>query len=275
MRQTQKRVSFYQIGLCLLWFLWSACLVHATATVQSQHYPDEPAVGKPFYVAVTWLIPADWHMETPSEDMPNFTWDLPKGVTFKRWYWPQPQPFSNTAVGGQSLGYAKRVTALAEFKVAEPFQPHSIQTHIRWALCKDQCVLHQATISPKEAMTELQWLDSEALLTQSPNAIFSSTPFVFAWLGGLILNVMPCVLPVLSLKVLDFLTPTTFAPWLRGLAFTGGVCSGFALLGGGYCRLSIHRHTCTGLGLSYAIALVCWHDDGFVPFYGVQFVGTF
>lgn len=242
MLQTQTRLSIHCIRLCFLWLFWGTCLAHATATVQSQHYPDEPTVGQPFYVAVTWNIPTNWHMETPSEGMPHFTWDLPEGVTFKRWYWPQPQPFSSAATGGQSLGYSQRVTALAEFQITKPFQPHSIQTQVRWALCSDQCTLHQAITTPKEPMTELQWLDCETLLNQSQTATFSATPFVFAWLGGLVLNVMPCVLPVLSLKVLDFLTPSTFAPWLRGLAFTGGVCSGFALLGG---AIAIFQYTGT------------------------------
>lgn len=230
MLQTQAGLKHYKIWVVLLWLFGINCV--NAASVQSRHYPDLPTMGQPFYVAVTWNIPNDWHMETPSEGMPQFTWTLPKGLTFKRWYWPQPQPFSSAATGGQSLGYTKCVTALAEFQVSEPFHPEEIQADIRWALCNDQCVLHNAITIPKEAMTELQWLDGETLLTQSPTSTLSPTPFVFAWLGGLILNVMPCVLPVLSLKVLDFLKPTTFSPWLRGLAFTGGVCTGFAILGG-------------------------------------------
>jgi len=50
-----------------------------------------------------------------------------------------------------------------------------------------------------------QWIDgSKIKLTLSPKDIF--TMFCSAMLGGLILNFMPCVLPVIGLKVLSFVT---------------------------------------------------------------------
>lgn len=55
----------------------------------------------------------------------------------------------------------------------------------------------------------------------------------FAFLGGIVLNLMPCVLPVLSLKVFDFLNKGgrsrrhTFA---HGLVFSGGVILSFLAL---------------------------------------------
>jgi thiol:disulfide interchange protein DsbD len=54
-----------------------------------------------------------------------------------------------------------------------------------------------------------------------------------AFLGGLILNLMPCVLPVLSLKVLAFVREAGGDPrraWHHGLAFTGGVLVFFWIL---------------------------------------------
>ena len=56
----------------------------------------------------------------------------------------------------------------------------------------------------------------------------------FAFLGGLILNLMPCVLPVLSLKILGFVTQRGHPGELRahGLIWTLGVLSSFWLLSG-------------------------------------------
>lgn len=58
---------------------------------------------------------------------------------------------------------------------------------------------------------------------------------VFAFLGGMILNLMPCVLPVLSLKILGFVnkakTDRTSAA-SHGLVFTGGVLVSFWVLAG-------------------------------------------
>jgi thiol:disulfide interchange protein DsbD len=52
---------------------------------------------------------------------------------------------------------------------------------------------------------------------------------VFAFLGGLVLNLMPCVLPVLSLKVLGFVRHAgeEGRPWRHGVAFTIGVLASF------------------------------------------------
>ncbi|MBV9553598.1 MAG: thioredoxin family protein [Alphaproteobacteria bacterium] len=55
----------------------------------------------------------------------------------------------------------------------------------------------------------------------------------FAFLGGLILNLMPCVFPVLSLKLLGFAGLGDSARRHRhGLAYTAGVLASFAALGG-------------------------------------------
>lgn len=54
-------------------------------------------------------------------------------------------------------------------------------------------------------------------------------------LGGLILNVMPCVLPVLTMKVFHLLEHNTGSPRsrrLHGVAYTGGVLAAFLVFAG-------------------------------------------
>jgi thiol:disulfide interchange protein DsbD len=56
-----------------------------------------------------------------------------------------------------------------------------------------------------------------------------------AVLGGLVLNLMPCVLPVLSVKVMSLVAHAGARPALRaghGLAYTGGVLVAFAVVAG-------------------------------------------
>ena len=58
---------------------------------------------------------------------------------------------------------------------------------------------------------------------------------VFAFAGGIILNLMPCVLPVLSLKVLGFLQQAgedESKSWQHGCMFTAGVLISFLVLAG-------------------------------------------
>lgn len=60
------------------------------------------------------------------------------------------------------------------------------------------------------------------------------TALVFAFIGGLILNLMPCVLPVLSLKVLSLSRKAEASrgdALKHGLAYTAGVLASFALIG--------------------------------------------
>ena len=54
-------------------------------------------------------------------------------------------------------------------------------------------------------------------------------------MGGLILNLMPCVLPVLSLKVFSLMKHAGENPkaaWIQGVAFTAGVVLSFWVLAG-------------------------------------------
>lgn len=58
---------------------------------------------------------------------------------------------------------------------------------------------------------------------------------LFAFLGGIILNLMPCVLPVVSLKILSFIKLAGHSRKLifkHGLAFSGGVLISFWILAG-------------------------------------------
>ena len=66
------------------------------------------------------------------------------------------------------------------------------------------------------------------------NTLSFSIALAFALLGGLLLNLMPCVFPVLSLKVLGFAIHGEDAGAMRrhGVAFAGGVIVSFWLLAG-------------------------------------------
>lgn len=72
-------------------------------------------------------------------------------------------------------------------------------------------------------------------VTSAPEAagIGLATALAFALVGGLILNLMPCVFPVLAMKVLALVRTGGDAASVRGhgLAYLAGVLSSFALLG--------------------------------------------
>lgn len=58
---------------------------------------------------------------------------------------------------------------------------------------------------------------------------------LFSFLGGIILNLMPCVLPVLSIKIMGFVqqaNDTDSKPWQHGVVFMLGVLVSFWILAG-------------------------------------------
>lgn len=82
----------------------------------------------------------------------------------------------------------------------------------------------------------------------SPGAEPGDRPFLMvlamALAGGLILNIMPCVLPVIALKILGFVRQSQEAPGrvrMLGLMYGAGVVSSFGLLGGVMVALSLAK----------------------------------
>ena len=84
---------------------------------------------------------------------------------------------------------------------------------------------------------------------------------LYAFLGGLILNVMPCVLPVIALKILGFVAQAREAPgrvrWL-GIVHTLGVLASFLVLAGLVIGLQAAGNK-VGWGSSSAILTSCGH----------------
>jgi thiol:disulfide interchange protein DsbD len=77
------------------------------------------------------------------------------------------------------------------------------------------------------------WMVESAAAASAPKQGLWLALF-YGFLGGLILNLMPCVLPVISLKIFGFLKQAGEAPgkvFAHGLAFIGGIFTWFLGLG--------------------------------------------
>lgn len=99
-----------------------------------------------------------------------------------------------------------------------------------------------------------------ATTTTTPGAVTGATGAVeaaglglwaamgLALIGGLILNLMPCVFPVLAIKALGFLHGSASTHRRQGLAYTAGVLAAFAALGAVLLAL---RGAGTGVGWGF------------------------
>ena len=79
-----------------------------------------------------------------------------------------------------------------------------------------------------ELSTEL-----EQIAESKPIKVTLITAIIFAFLGGIILNAMPCVFPILSIKILSFIEQSQGSKEkliLHGLVFSAGVLSTFLLM---------------------------------------------
>ena len=92
-----------------------------------------------------------------------------------------------------------------------------------------------ASAAPAAPAGGEEWLDQEFNTLAPSSDIPLATLLAFAFLGGLILNVMPCVLPVISLKILGFLHQAGHDAQrtrMLGLLFAAGVVVSFWILVG-------------------------------------------
>lgn len=90
-----------------------------------------------------------------------------------------------------------------------------------------------SALQPPSASASHDWLAREFTTTGASRQLSLPLLLLFAALGGLLLNVMPCVLPVISLKILSFVHQAGHDPRrtrLLGLMFGGGVLVSFWIL---------------------------------------------
>lgn len=93
----------------------------------------------------------------------------------------------------------------------------------------------QSTVGPAGTPTSGNTPSATALTASEGSALGLASALLLALIGGLVLNLMPCVFPVLSIKALALLQHSAQSPAkarLHGLAYTGGVLVSFALLAG-------------------------------------------
>ena len=155
-------------------------------------------VGKDFTVDLVLDIDPDWHVygqfssearATPGRPT-TIAWDLPPGVSAAA-HQGEGEQFS--LLGVDSEGYSGKLVLLAKILASGPIglsRTATIKAKVEWLACRIECM-------PGQAKLELTL--PVAASSRLPGILLA---LILAFAGGLILNLMPCVLPVLSLKAL-------------------------------------------------------------------------
>lgn len=197
---------------------------------------ESPAivVGKDFTVDLVFDIDPDWHVYgPPSSGGPGDTglpttiaWDLPPGFSALPIKWPKAEQFS--LLGVDSEGYSGKLVLRAKILASGSIglsRTATIKAKVEWLACRIECM-------PGQAKLELTL--PVAASSRLPGILLA---LILAFAGGLTLNLMPCVLPVLSLKALALARrglagrgAERRSSLSQGLLFTAGVLVSFWIL---------------------------------------------
>jgi thiol:disulfide interchange protein len=201
----------------------------------------DPRGGERWRVAVELVPDPGWHIygRDPGEiGLPlEIAWQLP-GARFTDLDWPDPIPFHDTTTGLTSFGYDRAVLFAADAEV--PRDARAVGATVDALVCAHLCIPARFELAaPLDAAPARD--DRESLAAAPASGVDSWLAALgFGFLGGLVLNLMPCVLPVLAIKLaaLAELAARSRREQLRhAAAYTGGIALSMLALAAGVAGL--------------------------------------
>lgn len=254
MEATMQFITKYlSLATLLLTFSFAS---HAENNVKAELISESAAVvaGKNLQLSVVLDAKEGWHTyykDAGDAGLPTeLKWTLPDGFSAGEIDWPTPLKMTegtlniNAYIGKTTLP----VTITTPQKLAE--KTYNFKVKALWLACKDICIPEEQDLSIELPVSSTSSLlgETEAiqknvdvkagLLRNARNDNMDSSLFIIlalAFLGGLVLNIMPCVLPVLSMKALALVRKSgkSSAHTIpHGVAYTLGIMLSFAMIAG-------------------------------------------
>jgi len=207
-----------------------------------------------FKVGVHFVLEEGWHIyyKNPGDvGLPTEAQlSLPSGLSAGELEYPAPKKIVLDDM--TSFGYEDEVLLASQISSSQAFKlsgKSNISAKVSWALCKDECIPGSADL--KIPIVSGKFLGSKSVVQPSlfklnttpaepssseQSPITLATLFLTiasAFIGGLILNLMPCVFPVLAIKIMSFANHSGSSKVkTHGLVFGAGVLVSFWLLAG-------------------------------------------
>ncbi len=191
-----------------------------------------------------FTIADGWHIfsQKPGEiGMPTTViWNLPPELKTIDGNWSPDKEFENE--GFIQRGFANEAYYQTALIPTQPLSDnYNIEVIVKWLACKGTCHPQQKTFkfslpySEFEQVETAQWQNTWNEAQQIFSANNNSNIWwilLMALLGGIIMNAMPCVFPILFIKILA-LTQTTSTPQMRaskGISYCLGVILSFLVI---------------------------------------------
>jgi thiol:disulfide interchange protein DsbD len=252
--------------------------------------------GQPFDVGLWLKMDAGWHTygrEPGEAGMPTeVTWDLPPGFSAGPLQWPKDSEFATGPI--VSRGYEHEVlliTTITSPATAALGSTIPIRARASWLACSDQCMPGSADLAldlPTTATPSAADAAVTALFARTRQAaIDASAPaaaatsllglLLPAFIGGLILNLMPCVFPVLGIKIMGFVHQSGAdrrKVTMHGLVFAAGVLLSFWLLAGALLALRAGGEH-LGWGFQLQSPVFVFALTAFLLVFGLNMSGVF
>ena len=188
--------------------------IELISSVNSVSYDKVLYLGLFFKLEPGWKI--YWKYPGKAGYPPTIDWSKSETIKNLELIWPKPEKFE--ILGMKSIGYSKEVVLPMKIDLKENNDKELIlDFNIDYLTCNKICVPFNDNlilaipygIEEKSKYNQLikKYIEKSNYNSYSnllaPDSLFF---FIFiAFLGGIILNFMPCVFPVLSLKVYDIL----------------------------------------------------------------------
>ena len=194
-------------------------------------YPEEKTV-KGTLVNVQVSIPEGWHVNAniaADKFLKPSTLDIEaRGIEFDEPIWPSPIKEYSEALDLENLVFKGTFQILVPVKsIAADYDTSTTNVDFSYQACSQICLAPQTVHASMQIKSLGQ--SKEGSLPEEPLKKNSGESLIlllgFAFLGGLILNLMPCVLPVLFLKLFN-LTRNAGETRLRLWKLTGTLVFG-------------------------------------------------
>lgn len=178
----------------LFFILSIASCLASTVNLSLKTEAQKVAPNEEFTVLASFEIPQGAYIygkNSGETGLPTkLEWVLPQGFEKISEEWQKPE--EKIEEGLKALIYKGNMQVLAKFKAGKDFsKPQEIALKASWLKCSNMCM--------PESKTAKILIEPDA---SSSNAL--AFAMLGAFLGGIILNLMPCVFPVIGLKILSF-----------------------------------------------------------------------
>lgn len=214
------------------------------------HY-SEGALSENSEITVDIVIPDNWHVNAnvaADEFLKPSSVEIgARGIEFGEPKWPEPIKEYNEVLEFENLVFKGHFQIKIPVKaVADGYDSLTTNATFHYQACDNSICLapasvdirigkNKAGISKANSAADLKKNDEGNGTQESNNAASVALLLFFAFVGGIILNLMPCVLPVLSLKLFSLIKQAGQSRSrlvALGIATTAGILASFWTLAG-------------------------------------------